>query len=131
MFSWFLYNKYIWKNDIYLMWTLAANLYALLTCGPHMVYMGTPYIFDIYMIGCRWLGYWYVSNKPCISYWYLSNRSCAAYWYLYLIGHVQHTDIYLIGHVQHTDTYLIGHVHHTDTYLIARSCAAYWYLSNS
>ena len=36
--------------------TLFANLYVLLTWGPHMVYMGTPYIFDIYMIGCGWLG---------------------------------------------------------------------------
>ena len=35
--------------------TLFANLYVLLTLGPHMVYMGTPYIFDIYMIRCGWL----------------------------------------------------------------------------
>ena len=56
VFSWFLYNKYIWKNDIYLMCALFANLYVLLTWGPHMVYMGTPYIFDIYMIRCGWLG---------------------------------------------------------------------------
>ena len=28
----------------------------LLTWGAHMVYMGTPYIFDIYMIRCGWLG---------------------------------------------------------------------------
>ena len=56
IFSWFLYNKYIWKNDIYLMCTLFANHYALLTWGPHMVYMGTPYIFDIYMIRCGLLG---------------------------------------------------------------------------
>ena len=33
-----------------------ANLYVLLTWGPHMVYMGAPYIFDIYMIRCGWLG---------------------------------------------------------------------------
>ena len=39
------------------MCTLFANLYVLLTWGPHMVYMGTPYIFDIYMIRCGWLGY--------------------------------------------------------------------------
>ena len=57
IFSWFLYNKYIWKNYIYLMCTLFANLYVLLTWGPHMVYMETPYIFDIYMIRCGWLGY--------------------------------------------------------------------------
>ena len=38
------------------MCTLFANLYVLLTWGPHMVYMGTPYIFDIYMIRCGWLG---------------------------------------------------------------------------
>ena len=44
------------KNDIYLMCTLFANLYVLLTWGPHMVYIGTPYIFDIYMIRCGWLG---------------------------------------------------------------------------
>ena len=36
--------------------TLFANLYVLLTWGPHMVYMGTPYIFDIYMNRCGWLG---------------------------------------------------------------------------
>ena len=38
------------------MCTLFANLYVLLMWGPHMVYMGTPYIFDIYMIRCGWLG---------------------------------------------------------------------------
>ena len=38
------------------MCTLFANLYVLLTWGPHMVYMGTPYIFYIYMIRCGWLG---------------------------------------------------------------------------
>ena len=38
------------------MCTLFANLYVLLTWDPHMVYMGTPYIFDIYMIRCGWLG---------------------------------------------------------------------------
>ena len=38
------------------MCTLFANLYVLLTWGPHMVYMGTPYMFDIYMIRCGWLG---------------------------------------------------------------------------
>ena len=38
------------------MCTLFANLYVLLTWGPHMVCMGTPYIFDIYMIRCGWLG---------------------------------------------------------------------------
>ena len=38
------------------MCTLFANLYVLLTWGPHMVYMGTKYIFDIYMIRCGWLG---------------------------------------------------------------------------
>ena len=37
------------------MCTLFENLYVLLTWGPHMVYMGTPYIFDIYMIRCGWL----------------------------------------------------------------------------
>ena len=39
------------------MCTLFANLYVLLTRGPHMVYMVTPYIFYIYMITCGWLGY--------------------------------------------------------------------------
>ena len=39
------------------MCTLFANLYVLLTWGPHMVYMWIPYIFDIYMIRCGWLGY--------------------------------------------------------------------------
>ena len=38
------------------MCTLFANLYVLLTWGPHMVYMGTQYIFVIYMIRCGWLG---------------------------------------------------------------------------
>ena len=38
------------------MCTHFANLYVLLTWGPHMVYMETPYIFDIYMIRCGWLG---------------------------------------------------------------------------
>ena len=41
------------------MCTLFANLYVLLTWGSHMVYMGTPYIFDIYMIRCGWLGHNY------------------------------------------------------------------------
>ena len=38
------------------MCTLFANLYVLLTWGPHIVNMRTPYIFDIYMIRCAWLG---------------------------------------------------------------------------
>ena len=38
------------------MCTLFANLNVLLTWGPHMVYMGTPYIFNIYMIRCGLLG---------------------------------------------------------------------------
>ena len=38
------------------MCTLFANLYVLLTRCPHMVYMGSPYIFYIYMITCGWLG---------------------------------------------------------------------------
>ena len=38
------------------MCTLFANLYVLLTWGPHMVYKGTPFIFHIYMIRCGWLG---------------------------------------------------------------------------
>ena len=38
------------------MFPLFANLYVLLTWGPHMVYKGTPYIFHIYMIRCGWLG---------------------------------------------------------------------------
>ena len=33
-----------------------ANLYVLSTWGRHMVYMGSPYIFYIYMIKCGWLG---------------------------------------------------------------------------
>ena len=32
------------------MCTFFANLYVLSTCGPHMVHMGSPYIFYIYMI---------------------------------------------------------------------------------
>ena len=47
------------------MCTLFANLYVLLTRGPHMVYMGTPYIFYIYMITCGWLG----SNLSRIQVW--------------------------------------------------------------
>ena len=38
------------------MCTLFANLYVLLTRGSHMVYMGTPFLFYIYMITCGWLG---------------------------------------------------------------------------
>ena len=38
------------------MGTLFANLYALSTWFPHLVYMGCPYIFYIYMIKCGWLG---------------------------------------------------------------------------
>ena len=45
------------------MCTLFANRYALLTRGPHMVYMGTPYIFYIYMIRCGWLGNYLDVNK--------------------------------------------------------------------
>ena len=44
------------------MCTLFANLYVLLTWGPHMVYTGTPYIFDIYMIRCGWLGGCYAAT---------------------------------------------------------------------
>ena len=39
------------------MCTLFANLYMLSTWGPHVVYMGSPYIFYIYMIKCGWLGH--------------------------------------------------------------------------
>ena len=38
------------------MCTLFANLYVLLTRGPHMVYHGDPYVFHIDMIRCGWLG---------------------------------------------------------------------------
>ena len=38
------------------MCTLFANLYVLPTGGPRMVYMGSQYIFYIYMIKCVWLG---------------------------------------------------------------------------
>ena len=38
------------------MCTLFANLYVLLTWAPHMVCMGTPYIFHIYVIRRGWLG---------------------------------------------------------------------------
>ena len=34
------------------MCTPFANLYVLSTKGPHMVYMGSPHIFYIYMIKC-------------------------------------------------------------------------------
>ena len=37
------------------MCTLFANLYMLSMLGPHMVYLGTPYIFNISMIKCGWL----------------------------------------------------------------------------
>ena len=47
------------------MCTLFANLYVLLTWGPHMVYMGTAYIFDIYVIRCGWLGS-YVPNAVMV-----------------------------------------------------------------
>ena len=39
------------------MCTLFANLYVLSTWGPHMVYMGSPYMFYIYIIKCGWLQY--------------------------------------------------------------------------
>ena len=46
---------------------LFANLYVLLTWGSHMIYLGTPYIFDIYMIRCGWLGpYICQTISPCI-----------------------------------------------------------------
>ena len=38
------------------MCTLLINLYMLLTWGPHMLYLWDPYIFNIYMIKCGWLG---------------------------------------------------------------------------
>ena len=34
-----------------------SNLYVLSTWGPHMVYMGPPYTFYIYMMKSGWLGY--------------------------------------------------------------------------
>ena len=46
------------------MCTLFTNLYVLLTWGPHMVYMGTPNIFDIYMIRCGWLGLYANTLNP-------------------------------------------------------------------
>ena len=49
------------------MCTLFANLYVLLTWGPHMVYMWTPYIFDIYMIRCGWLGPYTVFNTGTLD----------------------------------------------------------------
>ena len=51
------------------MCTLFANLYVLLMWGPHMVYMRTPYIFDIYLITCGWLGYnWWAACSWVVSY---------------------------------------------------------------
>ena len=50
------------------MCTLFANLYVLLTWGPHMVYKGTPYIFDIYMIRCGWLGSDPYSRRPSAKF---------------------------------------------------------------
>ena len=45
------------------MCTLFVNLYVLLTWRPHLVYMGAPYIFHIYMIRCGWFGrLWCSSN---------------------------------------------------------------------
>ena len=46
------------------MCTLFANLYVLLTWAAHMVYMGTPYIFHIYMIRRGWLGC-FVESEIC------------------------------------------------------------------
>ena len=46
------------------MCTLFANLYVFSTWCPHMVYMGCPYIFYIYMIKCGWLGYY---TATCLS----------------------------------------------------------------
>ena len=53
------------------MCTLFAYLYVLLTWGPHMVYMGTPYIFDIYMIRCGWLGRLFMFHQR-LSHHYFS-----------------------------------------------------------
>ena len=39
------------------MGTLFANLYMLLTWGPHMISLRTPYIFYIDLIKCGWLVY--------------------------------------------------------------------------
>ena len=53
------------------MCTLFVNLYVLLMWGPHMVYMGTPYIFDIYLIRCGWLGWCAFSLTSDEIYTYL------------------------------------------------------------
>ena len=55
------------------MCTLFANLYVLLTWGPHMVDMGTPYLFDIYVIRCGWLGQ--LSTPPAKQQAPLTTRS--------------------------------------------------------
>ena len=42
---------------MYLMCTLFPNLYVLSTWGPHMVYMGSPHTYILYlMIKYGWLG---------------------------------------------------------------------------
>ena len=51
----FIINKY--GKMISILCTLFANLYVLLMRGPHMVYMGSPYIFYIYMIVCGWFNF--------------------------------------------------------------------------
>ena len=60
------------------MCTLFANLYVLLTWGPHMVYMGTPYIFDIYMIRCGWLG----AAPPKLNYPMRAKRGSIQFGYI-------------------------------------------------
>ena len=44
------------------------------TWGPHMVYMGSPYVFYMYMIKCGWIGYlrWLMCYSKAFEFWSIS-----------------------------------------------------------
>ena len=76
IFSWFLYNKLIWKNYIYLMGTLFANLYELLMWGSHMVYHEDS-IFISYLFDQMWLvgmSLMYISRGKLWEDWKMIRR---------------------------------------------------------
>ena len=48
------FHGFFMGNYIYLMCTLFANLYVLLTLGPHVVFHGDP-IYILYLFDQMWL----------------------------------------------------------------------------
>ena len=62
-------------NNVY---TFGKSLFVI-RWGPHMVYMGSPYIFYIYMIKCGWLGYVQPMYCLCTAYAHLMYSLCTAY----------------------------------------------------